>query len=335
MAFMESLSPKVIGSEGSPEAKIAIIGEAPGRDEMIAGRPFVGSAGQVLESCLHSAGLTRADVYITNLVKTQPYKNNIAPWYNDKSGLTEKGRECAEALKSELEHTKANVFVTLGNSATFALTGRNAITDIRGYIFPSTLLNGKKVIPSIHPASTLYAPSNYIQRYYIVHDLQRARAECDSPLIKYTERKLIVDMTFPEALEWLDYFKAQKSVSFDLEVINYQVSCIGLSSDPGLGVSVPMYQKWDASQEAFIWKRFADLLEDPEIEKVGQNLIFDIWFLALQCNIFVRGPIRDTMIAHSIMYPEMLKGLGFLASIYTTDEYWKDMVDFKNPKKEN
>jgi hypothetical protein len=50
--------------------------------------------------------------------------------------------------------------------------------------------------------------------------------------------------------------------------------------------------------------------------------------------IFVRGYIEDTMMSHSIMYPEFLKGLGFLGSIYTDLPYWKDMVNFKNIKKE-
>lgn len=333
MTFIQEKTERIIGADGRQDAKIAIVGEAPGHQEMYAGKPFVGPAGQVLESCLHSAGLTRSDVYITNLVKTQPYKNDISPYYKN-GRLTEKGEKAAEALASELAATKANVIVSLGNSSTFALTGRSKVTDIRGYVFPCTRVEGRKVIPSIHPASTLYAPSNYIQRYYIVHDLTRAKNECDSPVLKYEERRLVVDMTFAEACEWLDYFKAQPVVSFDIEVVEYQVSCIGFSSSSDMGVSIPLYHKWDLQQEAFIWKKIADILEDETIEKVGQNLIFDIWFLALQCQIYVKGPIRDTMIAHHILYPDMLKGLGFLASIYTTDAYWKDEADFKNVKKE-
>ena len=70
--------------------------------------------------------------------------------------------------------------------------------------------------------------------------------------------------------------------------------------------------------------------------KIFQNGVFDIHFLAVQCGIHVQPPIDDTMIAHHLMYPEMLKGLGFLGSMYCgAQEYWKDMVKFDNIKEES
>ena len=92
---------------------------------------------------------------------------------------------------------------------------------------------------------------------------------------------------------------------------------------------------WSLEEETLLWKLIADLLEDPKVEKVGQNLPFDITFLALQNNIHVAGKIHDTMIEHSIMYPDFEKSLGFLASIYTDVGYWKDMADFKRIKKDD
>ena len=70
--------------------------------------------------------------------------------------------------------------------------------------------------------------------------------------------------------------------------------------------------------------------------KVVQNGIFDIHFLLTRCGIEVRGPIQDTMIAHSIMYPELRKGLDFLGSIYCgTQAYWKNMVKWDNIKEDS
>ena len=70
--------------------------------------------------------------------------------------------------------------------------------------------------------------------------------------------------------------------------------------------------------------------------KIVQNGIFDIQFLLTKCGIEVRGPIRDTMISHHIMYPELLKGLAFLVSIYGGSQaYYKDMVKFENIKGES
>lgn len=335
MPFISLPEAKTVLASGPSDAKIAIVGEAPGATEDNSGVPFSGPSGKVLEGCLHGAGLTRSEVYVTNLVKTRPPANNISSYFTDKGGLSQKGRDCADAMADELASVNPNVIVPMGNVALCALTGKRNISKVRGYITESTLLPGKKVIPTMHPAFTIYRGGNYIARYYITHDLKKAASESDSPQIIWPDRKLITQMDFAEALAWCDFYRQQPVVAFDIEVIQYQVSCISFCSDPDTAVSIPLYNKWDLRQECEIWKRIAGILEDPSITKVGQNLIFDNQFLAQQCGIFVQGPIYDTMIAHHIMYPDMLKGLGFLASIYTRDAYWKDMVDFKNIKKEN
>ena len=131
MTFLNVPLERRVEGEGPKDAKIAIVGEAPGAEEDRAGRPFVGRAGTVLDQCLHSAGLTRSDVYITNLVKTRPPKNNISPWVG-KGGLTEKGKEAASELWEELRGLGSNVIVTLGNSPTLALTGYQGVTKRRG-----------------------------------------------------------------------------------------------------------------------------------------------------------------------------------------------------------
>ena len=84
-----------------------------------------------------------------------------------------------------------------------------------------------------------------------------------------------------------------------------------------------------------MWLGIAKVLETPDSVKVVQNGMFDIPFLLTNCGIQVRGPIHDTMVAHSILYPDLPKGLGFLGSIYCgAQKYWKDMVSFTNIKEE-
>lgn len=323
--------------EGPIDAKIAIIGEAPGGYEERAGRPFVGPSGNMLNTCMQSAGMIRRECYLTNVLKHRPglNSNNFAPYYNTRKGeFTEKGKPYVHALHEELMQCGANVFVPLGNPAFTALTGKAQITKHRGYVFESTLLEGRKVIPSLHPAAIMRG--KHIERYYLAKDLSRAVRESEYPEIRRPERQLIYDLDYIEACEWLDAFNAQKIVCFDIEVINFEVSCIGFTSSPNFAVTIPFYECWDEHEERELWRRIAKIMENPKVAKAGQNLMFDTAFLLQQNRIRTRGPILDTMIMHSLIYPDMLKGLEFLASIYCEcPEYWKDLAEFKNIKEED
>ena len=350
MSFIPMATQTFVLGEGDKDAKIAIIGEAPGAYEEREGRPFVGPAGGILESCLHTAGLTRAEMYITNLVKVKPAKNLITPWFDAKKGLTPLGKECQAALVEELNEVGANVLVTLGAASTYALTGVLGILKWRGSILP-TIENlfpeQRKVVACIHPAATLHGGkkiksairgetsiSPYIYRYYISQDLKRAKEQSDFPEIRYKKRALIVEMTFDEALQWIKFYTSEgldwgKPVAVDIEVVNYEVSCISLCADPELSISIPFYcmesaQAWTLLEECILWKAMAGFLENEKITKVFQNGIFDRHFLAYRNNIITRGDCEDTMYAHHIIFPDFHKGLQFLNSVYCDMPYYKD-----------
>ena len=333
--FGLSEAKQTVGPEGSLDAKLCLIGEAPGAHEVRQGRPFCGPAGSVLDQCLQNAGIVRSDCYITNVVKERPPGNNIAPWFNDRKGFTDRGFQCVADLQAELSQCKANVFVPLGKVATCALLNRRDITTIRGFVFASTLLPSRKVLPTLHPSFALRG--NYEARYYIASDLQKALAESDYPDIKTPERTLVANpaITFAEACENLRFVAGHDLVAFDIEVVEYQVSCISFATGPEWSFSLPIHGRWSEEEEATLWTLIAEILENPAITKIGHNsLAFDCWFLATRCGIVVQGAHYDTMIAHSIMFPEMKKSLAFLASIYTHEAYWKELVSFKTNKAE-
>src|SRR3990167_3724726 len=212
--------------EGSQDAKIVLIGGAPARYEIGAGRPFVGPAGYILEEALHSARLVRRDCYITNVFMEEIRK--------DKEG------------------------------------------------------------------KTFYS----------------------------TKRDNLLNPTFQEAEEFLIAANRQKEIATDIEVYNYQVSCFSVAVSPTLILSVPLFNghkdTYSEGDELNIWKLYADILSNEKVKKIGQNLSFDSWFLYHQNGIFMKGPISDTMIAQSIMYPDFPKGLDFICSIRTREPYYKD-----------
>jgi DNA polymerase len=349
MSFFPSPTKRYIPAEGSTKATIAVIGEAPGAIEEKLSRPFVGPAGSVLDQCCHSAGVLRHNIYITNVVKERPAGNNIEPYFDEqRMRFTEQGRACVEELIDELNKTEANILVPAGNTALAAICGEAPpwrINRIRGYVVePRPELSCAKAIPIIHPASVLYGggfkkksgdrTSPYIQRYYITNDIKKAKAEAEYPELRRPTRDLLIPSDIKNALDWLDYFNKCPRLSVDIEVVNFEISAIALADSPEQGMSFPFYHNiFDEHEETALWRAIAKPLGNKKIVKVFQNGIFDIHMLATRAGVIVEGVIEDTMIAHSVMFPEMLKSLEFLGSMYCgAQEYWKNLVKFDNIK---
>ena len=115
----------LVFGEGSPSARLMFIGEAPGAEEDLQGRPFVGAAGRVLNNLLNKLGLPREEVYITNVVKSRPPEN--------RDPEPDEIAACLPFLKMQIAAIQPKVIVTLGKIATQALLGtREPITKLRG-----------------------------------------------------------------------------------------------------------------------------------------------------------------------------------------------------------
>lgn len=143
-------STSIVFGEGSPDAEILFIGEAPGKNEEIEKRPFVGQSGKLLNQALESSGLNRTDVYITNIVKCRPPDNRTP---SPKELAT--GREII--LLEQIKIIAPRVICTLGSAALRGLTQKPyKITEIRGQ---TIYFQGTKVIPTYHPAYILRSRS--------------------------------------------------------------------------------------------------------------------------------------------------------------------------------
>jgi DNA polymerase len=138
----------VVFGEGSPESELIFIGEGPGRDEDLSGRPFVGRAGALLTRIIEAMGLNREDVYIANIVKCRP-PGNRNPEPDEVS-------ECLPFLEEQVDLIGPRVICSLGNVATQTLTGvRDGITRMRGGSYEYRDI---QVIPTFHPAACLRNP---------------------------------------------------------------------------------------------------------------------------------------------------------------------------------
>lgn len=318
----------MVFGEGSFDAKICLIGEAPGDTEILRGRPFVGRAGELLMRVMQNVGISRSDCYITNVVKEHPPKNDISKFIkmdNKKASVTPEFDAYLGALYKELNNCRANVFVPLGAVPLYALTGKLGITKWRGSIIKTELFGRTiKTIPCIHPSAAL---RQYIYTYYIQNDLRRVKEESEFPEIVLPKRNLLIRPGFDEAMLFLDRCTKADRVAFDIEVTREEVACISFALSPSECMSIPFQENgreyFDVEQEMALWRRMTQVLEDKRIVKIGQNLSFDATFLHRKYGICVNNMV-DSMIVQGVIYPDFPKGLDFLCSIYTKEPYYKD-----------
>ena len=134
-----------VPGKGNPTAAILFIGEAPGKNEDHHGEPFVGAAGKILSEALDSVGLSRDDVFITNVVKCRPPNNRVP--------LQEEKDACNVYLSKELDIIKPKIICIMGNTAYASLLNGNSIIKNRGKIIEK---DGHLYFLTIHPAAAIY-----------------------------------------------------------------------------------------------------------------------------------------------------------------------------------
>lgn len=147
----------LVFGEGPVGARVMMIGEAPGEQESLRGRPFVGKAGKNLDAFLEAAGMDRGELYVTNTVKFRPTKLSPAGRVVNRPPTQEEVRLFLPFLLREIGLISPKYVITLGNVPLKALLGRQAaIGDAHGRFID---WNGRVLYPMYHPASVIYNPA--------------------------------------------------------------------------------------------------------------------------------------------------------------------------------
>ena len=134
-----------VPGDGQLSSKIMFIGEAPGKNEDEQGKPFVGAAGMILNQALEKAGIKRAEVFITNVVKCRPPGNRVPE--NEERSI------CRQYLDRQISLIAPKIICILGSTAYSSILGGKSITKNRGKIMER---NGQKYFLTIHPAAAIY-----------------------------------------------------------------------------------------------------------------------------------------------------------------------------------
>jgi uracil-DNA glycosylase family 4 len=335
--------------EGPTTAKIALIGEAPGADEVSQNRPFVGRAGSKLMSLLNQVGLCREDVRLMNVCRHRPEGNNFAHFWIDKKQTLP-----SKLLKEEIQYLKNSLLqmpnlelvICLGRQATFVLSGLDSIMKLRGSIIDIPFDYTNNILPlrkklrclfTLHPSFLLRNPAF---TPIVLMDLRKGLREKNRPSLLPT-RKMVV---YPTPTDWFDFVAyaetSKNPLSIDIETRGRTITRLGMCVDLEYAISIP-FQNIETNQKYnndYIWTNFQHLLNKKLV--VGQNFInYDLpWLESFGCHF--PNPIWDTMIAQHCILPGLPKSinplsLAFLASIYTNEPYYKDEAksqDKKPPK---
>lgn len=150
-----------VPGEGRADAKLMVVGEAPGRNEDLEGRPFVGAAGKKLDALLAEAGLSRDEAFISNIVKCRPPKN--------RRPSKREADTCNQYLKRQMKSIASKVVVLLGDTALKQFFPAKSLSEDHGQ---RILMGGQRFFATYHPASVIYNPS---LREVLVKDFQKLR----------------------------------------------------------------------------------------------------------------------------------------------------------------
>jgi uracil-DNA glycosylase family 4 len=326
--------PNYVAGEGPFEPKLMIIGEAPGKNENEAGRPFVGASGAELERWLFAAGISRSEVYITNVVKYQPPFNDLKKLHLIDVDLNE---QIDSLWKNEIKVYRPNCILAVGNLALEATTGLSGILKWRGSILLSRD-RSVKVVPTIHPAALMnryesgeqVGGLDYCYTKLCKHDVQRAVIESETDKYEVPYRQLDVITNSLELYRFSERYKDHSKVAADIESINCIPVCVGFAFNSGHAVSVPLlkqlgkYSLTDMSYQDLCecWKIVDEILKTKKV--IGQNFKYDEFKLS-RFGFRIPTVYSDTLIKTRVIFPELpAKDLGTIASLWTREPYYKD-----------
>jgi uracil-DNA glycosylase len=324
---------------------ILLLGEVWGVEEEREGKAFVGSTGSELNKMLREAGIKRSDCFLTNVFNMRtkiealcgPRSERIQGAGYDYPAIGKAGyirqqfRGELERLADEIDFVNPNVIIALGNTASWAMLGKTSISKIRGTVQMSThTVTGYKVLPTYHPAAIFH---QWSMRPVTVMDLIKGKRESLFPDIKLPERQIWIQPTLEDIHEFdRRYIRDCERLSVDIETSGKAITCIGFAPRKDIAIVIPGIvvrragrSYWPSVDvERKVYEIIKDILTRP-VPKIFQNGLYDIAFIYRAWRIGVKDADHDTMLLHHALYPESLKSLGFLGSVYTNEGAWKGM----------
>lgn len=347
-----------IRPEGSPTARIMVVQDCPGYEELRNSAPLQGHAGKEFNRMLSEAGIMKSETFTTSVIRTQVPFNSIdrqiaqkkaditlahSPLHNRM--VLQPFLDGLGILQREIDLVKPRVILALGNGALFALTGKWGIKSWRGSELEYTSPGGHScvVIPAYPPSYILQV---WKDRQITVSDLRRSKALSLLEFRKPKAYNFLVRPSFTQVVgvlkDLLQRVKAGPTVlSVDIETRAGHIACTGIAWSKLDAICIPQMvanaangcgNYWLEEEESYITYLLYRLLTHPNAHVVGQNFLYDAQYFYRHFH-FVPNLKRDTMIGHHAMWSNLPKGLDYLSSMYCEEHvYWKDESKNWDPK---
>jgi DNA polymerase len=339
---------------GPGHATLAIVGIAPGSEEVLAGKPFVGPSGKILAKDLADAGYKLDDCYRTNVFKYKLPDNDFARY-------KEMGLSLPDAiadLTKELYEINPNCILGLGDPALYALAGKSGKYNNIG-VWRGSILQvlGRKAVFTWHPAHELHGSGEgqfkSWQKYVRKFDVKRAVDESFTPQYDVPFRLIHIAQSSADLYRFFERNKDEEYCALDIESIENIPVCIGFSFQSYEAMVVPLWNKLPIQVQnkkhpkksysynlevstiptidlANLWQLISQFLLNQlsfngkkiHINKIGQNFKYDETKLQ-NLGFYLDELFWDIQISAHCVSPEMPKGLAFNTSIKTKEPYYK------------
>jgi len=319
---------------GTIGATLAIVAEAPGRNEIAQGIPLIGGAGNILWKAIRTycPEIKRHECYVTNVVKRQvAFSDFDMKLANRKPVGKHELTAWQELLLWELDQLpNLQHVLLLGNYAVEALLGKRGITNWRGSVMEcKALTRPVTAVCTYNPAFCARDPMAHIVFDMDITDKLR-------PVIlgKFKPHAVTthINPTYKEALDYIRHCAASTSpIASDIEVIANETACIGLAASPHEAMCIAFRNEqenvYNVYEEKAIRQKLQRLYTTPSVRVVWQNGGFDMAWLWFKDHIRTSPAYSDTMLGHHVLYPTMPHDLGFIVKQYTTHPFYKNEKD--------
>lgn len=314
--------------------RLAVVGEAPGLDEEITGRPFVGSAGRLIKGLLAAVGLVNDQIFFGNVCQVRPQQNDIETFSWDsheiQSGLAQ--------LAHDLGVFQPHCILLLGRTAFRAFRpdlcyptkdGEHIpLSNWRGSIFRSTAVGDYKCVAAFHPADVLRIAGDMP---YLKFDVARAKRQSAFPELRLPTREGILTPTVDQVVTFLhDLRTSCRPASFDIEgyADDIGVTMLSICPTPTTGIVIPFFNGgasyWSLEDEIIVWRELSAYLADPNCPKRVHNAFYENFVCPWRHKLLIRHIIDDTMMKGWEIQPELERSLAVNTSFYTDEPYYKD-----------
>lgn len=342
--YLKDVGPKIVPNKfptlTHPTCRLAIIGEAPGKDEEQVGEPFVGSSGKLLRAILSQCRLAPDQVLLANVCQHRPEDNDIDNFSFDgpevQSGIAQ--------LKRDLDTFKPNAILSLGRTPMRVLRPdlcwhdgkqyRVPISSWRGSVTESAL--GYKVVFCFHPA---YILRSYSDLPYFKFDVARGVEQSKYSHLTLQKREGTFLPKIGQVVEFLRSLRTNRlSASLDIEGYpnDTGITCLSICPTPFTGLSIPIWYAgrnyWSDSEESIVWQELSYYLADNACLKCCHNGFYEHFVFAWKHRLLMCGINDDTMLKFWEIYPELEKNLGVVNSFCTLEPYYKDERENSDPQ---